>query len=140
MPDRNPKNCGGGLPLPVKAWFAAAHGSGGGMMPLPFVKDILLLESSVVGTGFIAGIEKKIENIAPEQVLKLRRDPRNRYDELAIQVLNDDGERIGFIPRRDNPILARLMDAGKSLYGKVREVRDRKSWPQIELDIYLRDL
>lgn len=128
------------MPIPVNDWFALAHGSGGGRMPMPFVKDVFLLESAVVGTGFVDDIERKTESVVPGGVLEFRRDPRNRHDELAIQVLNADGERIGFVPRRDNPVLARLMDAGKSLYGKVREVADRGSWPRIEIDIYLRDL
>ena len=59
---------------------------------------------------------------------------------MAIQVLNERGERIGFIPSDDNTILARLMDAGKSLYGKVLEVHDPDNWRRIEMDIYLRDL
>ena len=132
----DPKN----LSITVGDWFALAHGSDGGRMPMPFVKDVFLLESEVVGTGFVDGIEKKTENVVPGCVLELRRDPRNRHDELAIQVLNAGGERIGFVPRRDNPVLARLMDAGKSLYCKVREVRDRGSWPRIEIDICMRDL
>lgn len=130
----------GNTPVRAENWFMLAHGSGGGMIPIPFVKDIFLLESHVVGTGFVDGIEKKTADIAPGAVLEFRRDPRNRYDELAIQVLNGDGEKIGFVPRKVNPILARLMDAGKSLYGKVRELSDRGSWPRIEIDIYMRDL
>ena len=73
-------------------------------------------------------------------MLEFRRDPRNPYDELAIQVLNGDGKKIGFVPRKDNPVLARLMDAGKSLYGKVGEISDRENWPKIGIDIYMRDL
>ena len=130
----------GGLPVRVDNWFALAHGSGGGVMPIPFAKDVFLLESAVVGTGFVDDIERKTEKVVPGSVLEFRRDPKNRHDELAIQVLNGDGERIGFVPRRDNPVLARLMDAGKSLYGKVTEVRDRGDWPRIAIDIYLRDL
>ena len=128
------------MPVPVKDWFALAHGSGGGVMPIPFVKDVFLLESEVVGTGFVDHIERKTEKVVTDCVLELRRDPKNRYDELAIQVLNAAGERIGFVPRRDNPVLARLMDAGKSLYGKVRKVCERGNWPRIDIDIYMRDL
>jgi len=59
---------------------------------------------------------------------------------MAIQVLNERGERIGFIPSDDNTILARLTDAGKSLCGKVPEVHAPDNWRRIEMDIYLRDL
>ena len=140
MPERENTPRGGELPVRVENWFALAHGSGGGVMPIPFAKDVFLLESSVVGTGFVKDIEKKTEAVTPGCVLELRREPGNRYDDLAIQVLNDKGEKIGFVPRRENPVLARLMDAGKSLYCKVREVRDRGYWPRIEIDIYMKDL
>ncbi|MBQ7207644.1 MAG: HIRAN domain-containing protein [Lentisphaeria bacterium] len=131
---------GKNLPVPVGDWFSLVHRPGGGALPIPFVKDVFLLKSTVVGTGFVKNIVKKTENIVPGCVLEFRRDPRNRYDELAIQVLNGSGERIGFVPRRDNPVLARLMDAGKMLYGKVRKIPFREDWPQIEIDIYMRDL
>lgn len=128
------------LPVPVGDWFSLAHSPGGTALPIPFVKDVFLLESAVVGTGFVKNIGEKTGDVVPGCVLKFRRDPRNRYDELAIQVLNGRGERIGFVPRRDNPVLARLMDAGKVLYGKVREISSPEDWPQIEIDIYMRDL
>ena len=134
MPDRE------NLPIRLDNWFELMHGSGGGAMPVPFARDIFLLASAVVGTGFVDDIVKKTAAIEPGDVLAFRRDPRNRHDELAIQVLNGDGERIGFVPRRDNPVLARLMDAGKSLFGKVREIRDRECFPQIAIDIYMHDL
>ena len=134
MPDRKT------LPARIENWFLLAHDPGGGMIPVPFAKEVFLLESAVVGTGFVKDIEKKTAAIAPGVVLELRRDPRNQYDELAIQVLNDQGTRIGFVPMKDNPVLARLMDAGKLLYAKVREVRDRGNWPRIGIDIYMRDL
>ena len=127
-------------PVRIEDWFTLAHTSGGGMIPMPFVKEVFLLESEVVGTGFVDGIERKTAGIAPGDVLELRREPQNRHDELAIQVLNGDREKIGFVPRKVNPILARLMDAGKSLYAKVREVRGGGEWPRIEIDICMRDL
>ena len=138
MPDRE-KNPDGDMPVLVDNWFVLAHGSGG-VMPIPFARDVFLLESSVVGTGFVRDIEKKTENVVPGCVLELRREPGKRYDDLAIQVLNEKGERIGFVPRKENPVLARLMDAGKSLYCKVQEVSNRGNWPQIEIDIYMKDL
>ena len=128
------------LPIRLDNWFALAHDSGGAAMPIPFAKDIFLLASTVVGTGFVDDIGKKTEAIVPGDILAFRRDPWNPHDELAIQVLNGGGEPIGFVPRKDNPVLARLMDAGKSIFGKVREIRDREEWPRIAIDIYMRDL
>lgn len=128
------------MPVRIEEWTKLALDPGGNGIPVPFAKEVFLLESTVVGTGYVDDIAAKTENVVPGCVLELRRDPGNRYDELAIQVLNAEGERIGFVPRRDNPVLARLMDAGKALYGKVLEVGDRETWPRIEIDIYMKDL
>ena len=43
----------------------------------------------------------------------------NGYDELAIRVETAAGERIGWVPKKHNDVLARLMDAGKLLVAKV---------------------
>ena len=109
-------------------------------IPVPFVREILLLESRVVGTGFVKDIVKKTASIVPGDILPLRREPQNPYDSRAIQVLNGKEERIGFVPRADNTILSRLMDAGKLLYAKVKTVDGGYNWLRIDIDIYMRDL
>ena len=60
----------------------------------------------------------------------------NEYDPQAIKVELDDGSKIGFIPKADNPVFARLMDAGKLLFGKVKE---KENWYNIRIYIYLDD-
>ena len=117
-----------------------AHVLGKEGIPVPFVREILLLESHVVGTGFVKDIVKKTESIVPGDSLPLRREPQNPYDSRAIQVLNGKEERIGFVPRADNTILSRLMDAGKLLYAKVKSVDGGHNWLRIAIDIYMRDL
>ena len=73
-------------------------------------------------------------------MLTFQREPKNKYDALAIQVLNGKNERIGYIPRADNEILSRLMDAGKLLFGRIREKHSSCSWIRISMDIFMRDL
>lgn len=109
-------------------------------IPIPFVREILLLESRVVGTGFVKDIVKKTQSIVPGDILPLRREPQNHYDARAIQVLNGKEERIGYVPRVDNTVLSRLMDAGKLLYAKVKSVDGEYNWLRIDIDIYMRDL
>lgn len=43
----------------------------------------------------------------------------NEYDERTIAIKNENGDKLGYIPRDKNEILSRLMDAGKLLYGEV---------------------
>ena len=128
------------LPIHVKDWFQLIHHPGGGELPTPFVRELFLLETHIAGTSYVDGIEEKTREIVPGMVLSFRRDPANRHDDMAIQILNDRKERIGFVPRKDNQVLARLMDAGKSIYGKVREIEDWDNWLHITIKIYMRDL
>lgn len=50
--------------------------------------------------------------------LELRRDAHNQYDQFAIKVCFD-GEQIGWIPKGQNEILARLLDHGLDVRAKV---------------------
>lgn len=85
---------------------------------LPFAQDIFLLETHIAGLRYY-----DIKNLpTPMQVadtLLLRREPDNAHDQLAIAVLTTTAQKLGFIPKHRNPVLARLMDAGKSLVAEV---------------------
>ena len=67
------------------------------------------------------------------------REPENRYDANAIVIKTASGVKIGYVPRADNAVFSRLMDAGKLLFGKISESEIKKGYPQIGLAIYLRD-
>ncbi len=126
--------------IPVTDWGKLVHAFGKDGIPTPFVKEIFLLESKVAGTSFVNDIETKTGTLEPGSVLMFQRDPKNKYDPLAIQILNEKQERIGFVPRADNEILSRLMDAGKLLFGKVKEKGTKGDWIRITIEIYMRDL
>jgi hypothetical protein len=51
--------------------------------------------------------------------LVLRREPGNRHDPRAIEVLTRAGLELGYVPRRSNEAVARLMDAGVATDGVV---------------------
>ncbi len=130
----------GGALIHPEDYGKLVHVLGKEGIPIPFVREILLLESRVVGTGFVKDIVKKTQSIVPGDILPLRREPQNHYDARAIQVLNGKEERIGYVPRVDNTVLSRLMDAGKLLYAKVKSVDGGYNWLRIDIDIYMRDL
>ena len=109
-------------------------------IPAPFVKEIFLLDSQVVGTGYVDDIEKKTEALVSGSILEFRREPNNEFDEHAILILNDKGEKIGYVPRKDNLVFSRLMDAGKLLFGKVKDKTDKGGWLRITIEIYMRDI
>ena len=126
--------------IPVTDWGKLIQAFGKDGVPIPFVKEIFLLESKIAGTSFVENIKTKTDSLEPGTVLMFQRDPKNKYDPLAIQILNEKQERIGYVPRADNEILSRLMDAGKLLFGKVKEKSTKGDWIRITIEIYMRDL
>ena len=126
--------------IKVDNWGKLLHDFSKGGIPVPFVKEILLLETEIAGTGFVKDIEQKTAMLKSGTALEFRRDPKNKYDSMAIQILNEKKERIGYVPRRFNEIPARLMDAGKLIFGRVREKDVKGNWHCISIQIFMRDL
>lgn len=107
--------------------------------PKPFAKEILLIECTVAGTTHVP--VKDIEpDLTPGSVLILQREPANPHDPLAIRIHDEKGRKIGYVPRAKNEVLARLMDAGKLLFGKLVAKEWRDNWLRIEARIHMRDL
>ena len=95
------------------------HGKNGEIsIPKPFEKDIFLFDTYVAGTTHIEGIEELEPHLNNDDRLEFFREPDNRYDKQAIVIKTVDGVKIGYVPKQDNVIFARLMDAGKLLFGK----------------------
>jgi hypothetical protein len=67
-----------------------------------------LLTTQLAGFQYYAG--KQIWNeLRDEDELTLRREPDNRYDSRAVEI-NWRDYKLGYIPRRDNTVIAQLMD------------------------------
>ena len=84
----------------------------------PFIKDVYLITVQVAGLEYADKIDEIFPSIKKGDKLDLFREKGNDYDEMAILV-KFNGEKIGYVPRKDNAVLANLMDAGKELYGTV---------------------
>lgn len=96
------------------------HGKGGELVvPKPFEKDIFLFDTHVAGTSHIEGIEELEPHLNINDRLDFFREPDNRYDKEAIAIKTAGGVKIGYVPKQDNVIFARLMDAGKLLFGRI---------------------
>ena len=50
-----------------------------------------------------------------------------------------EARHLGYVPRAKNEALARLMDAGKLLFGRVDAVNRLNDWLQINVRIFMRD-
>ena len=71
--------------------------------------------------------------------VKFFRKPDNPYDEKAIVLRDEKGNKLGYIPRDKNEILSRLMDGGKLLYGTIKSKERIDRWVKITLQVYLDD-
>ena len=116
------------------------HGKGGGLsIPKPFEKDIFLFDSHVAGTTFIDGIDKLEPFLNIDDRLDFFREPDNHYEPKAIVIKNTDGVKIGYVPKEDNIIFSRLMDAGKLLFGKISNKEKKGNWLKIYIKIFLHE-
>ena len=108
-------------------------------LPKPFERDIYLFETYVAGTTHIDGIEDIGLNLKEEDKLIFFREPENIHDPQAVRIETLEHEKIGYIPRQDNIVFSRLMDAGKELFGTVREKEMVVNWLKIIIKIYLHE-
>ncbi len=69
--------------------------------------------------------------------VRLRRDPANPYDPRAVRV-EWFGSQIGYAPRADNMDLARLMDRGVKVEGRILHLQKaRDPWKRVLLELYV---
>ncbi|MEG0663357.1 MAG: HIRAN domain-containing protein, partial [Anaerovoracaceae bacterium] len=105
------------------------HGKGGALdIPKPFAQDIFLFDTQVAGTSHIPGIIDLEPHLKEEDKLQFFREPNNAYDKKAIVIKTKDDIKIGYIPKADNLIFARLMDAGKLLFGRIHSKEVKGNW------------
>jgi hypothetical protein len=103
----------------------------------PLVNEIHLFDSFVAGTSYIED-KSLIEALEVGEKLNLRRED-NKFDSNAILIITETGNKIGYVPEKDNQIFARLMDAGKLLQAKISNIKKKGSFTQIAIGIYLVD-
>lgn len=96
---------------------------------------LLLVATHVAGTAYYEA-EAVRDGLRPGEALALRREPGNPHDALAIEVLTRGGRKLGYVPRADNPALARLMDAGETLIAEVDSV-DPRRWDDVHMRLFL---
>lgn len=116
------------------------HGKGGELaIPMPFERDIFLFDTYVAGTSYVDGIEDLEPHLSEGDKLDFFREPDNAYDEKAIVIRNTDGIKLGYVPRKDNIVFSRLMDAGKLLFGRISAKDWKDGWLKIDIKIYLHE-
>jgi hypothetical protein len=97
-------------------------------------KDIYLNSIYVAGTDYV-DISEAYNKLTEDTILYLIRESNNPYDSNAILISTVDGCVIGYVPKESNLILKNLMDSGKYLYAKIKEISD--DFDSINVEIYL---
>ena len=78
------------------------------------LEPISLLITRVAGTMFLDDPWFATDGLYHRCPLELKREPENDYDPFAVMVMRGD-EKLGYIPRQRNIVIANLLDAGRPL-------------------------
>ena len=108
-----------------------------GEMLKPLIVEIHLFDSYVAGTTHLKDTSV-LEEIKVDDKLTLQRED-NKFDKNAILLITESNKKLGYVPEKDNIIFARLMDAGKLLVAKIKEIQKKGSFTQISIGIFLVD-
>ena len=103
----------------------------------PLIREIHLFDSFVSGTAQLED-PSVLDEIAVDDRLSLLRED-SKFDDHAILIHTKDNRKLGYVPEADNTVFARLMVAGKKLIDKVNSIKNKGSFTQISIGIYLVD-
>ena len=96
--------------------------------------NLLLQDSPLAGFQFHAG-KKLWPQMHVGDSLSLIREPQNVHDSRAIRV-EWQGQHIGYVPRRENTDIARLMDHGVPVVARIsRLAQSRDPWARVRFEI-----
>lgn len=120
----------------MKVWLASlAFGLGLPALAAPISEvQVIIQTSPLAGFQHHAG-EAVFKQMQRGDRLELRREPHNPYDPRAVGVWWR-GVQIGYAPRVDNVDLARLLDLGLPLEGRIRHLQlDRNPWQRVLFEV-----
>jgi hypothetical protein len=99
-------------------------------------REILVQRSPLAGFQFHEG-ERLWPRLRPGQPVKLVREPGNRFDPNAVRV-DWRGEKLGYLPRRENAAVSQMMDRGERLTGRIAHLGEGPwPWERVSLDVHL---
>lgn len=97
---------------------------------------LLVQSSPLAGFRYYAG-EARWQSMKEGQALTLVREPENIHDANAIRV-EWQGEKLGYLPRRENRAVAAAMDAGDKVDARIAKLREhRDPWQRVLIDVFV---
>lgn len=115
------------------------HSGNGLALGKPFERDIFLLETQIAGTSHVKGFSDLEPLLQEGDKVDLFREPDNKADKHAVLICDKDGNKLGYLPQKDNLIISRLMDGGKLIYGKIAWKKKRGNWVQVGVEVWMKD-
>ncbi|MES9903413.1 MAG: HIRAN domain-containing protein [Sedimenticola sp.] len=71
------------------------------------------------------------------EALTLKREPHNPHDPSAIAVWFRN-EKLGYVPRQENRVLAQMMDLGEEISAKISRLSDNThTWKRVRFHVEL---
>lgn len=109
-------------------------------LPMPFEKTVFLTECHLAGTADITDMLVRTQGVDMGSPLVLKRSTGDVQDAQAVAVQTEGGVLVGYVPRRYSAVMARLMDAGKSLSAKVTEKTLVDHWLDLVVAINMKEV
>lgn len=98
---------------------------------------MLVQSSPLAGFQFYKG-KPLWDDMQVGDALTLVREPDNAHDPNAVRV-EWRGNKLGYVPRRDNRAVARHLDGGVKVEARIsRLTRHRNPWQRIEFEVFVR--
>lgn len=97
---------------------------------------ILVQSSPLAGFQYHAGATLWSQ-LQPGDALQLVREADNEYDDKAVRV-EWHGQKLGYLPRRENRAVAAAMDAGERVEGRIARLREhRNPWQRVLIEVFV---
>ncbi|HOE12434.1 MAG TPA: HIRAN domain-containing protein [bacterium] len=125
-----------------RSFFTALLGSlafltGSAQSKKPGTRRIELLRTPLAGYPYYEA-DRALPALKTGSALVLRREPENPFDRDAVEVLTEDGIKLGYIPRTSVHSISRNLDCGIPVRCRVHEIRaDAGTWQRIWLECYV---
>ena len=102
--------------------------------------DIYLCECTLAHTTKIEKVEEVEASLKMGDKMIFYRELEDSSDHFAIRVETVNKIKLGYIPRQSNIVIARLMDAGKMIYGELSAKKLRGRWMRMNVKIFLHEV
>ena len=92
----------------------------GNKLQVPIIRrHFFFNEFYIAGYRYYEG-ERLEDSLLEGKILTFKREPRCQYDPNAVEIYSGNS-KLGYIPRKDNPVFSALMDQGVVIKGKIQK-------------------